>query len=111
MRHPMRCLLAILGLALASGTALADDAFGMTVQDAFKIASRGTVITGKIDSGSIRVGDSVCLSSGLGPLQVQGIESFKRLLDEAQAGTNVGILVDPQARDAVGKGDRMTACN
>jgi elongation factor Tu len=107
----MRYLLVILGLALTGGTAMADDAFGMIVQDTFKIASRGTVITGKIDSGAIKVGDSVCLSSGLGPLLVQGIESFRKILDEAQAGTNVGILVDAQEQGAVGKGDRMTVCD
>jgi translation elongation factor EF-Tu-like GTPase len=79
-----------------SANAGADDGFSMKIMDAFSITGRGTVLTGQVASGSLAVGDTVCV-----PLQddeiaartVDGIEMFRKLLDRAEKGQIVGILV------------------
>jgi len=79
-----------------SAQADADDEFSMKIMDAFAITGRGTVLTGQVASGSLEVGDTVCV-----PLQdgqtaahtVDGIEMFRKLLERAEKGQMVGILV------------------
>ena len=88
------CLLT--GLGVSSHAVAANTGFSMPIQDSFKITGRGTVLTGKISSGTLSVGDTVCV-----PLQsgetlartVTGIESFRKLLEKAETGVNVGVLV------------------
>lgn len=85
--------------------------FSMTVADRFRIASGGVVITGTIDSGTIVVGDSICIHSreaGAVSLTVTGIESFNKLLEEASAGDRVGLLVTGIELDAISAGDQVT---
>jgi elongation factor Tu len=69
--------------------------FLMSVEDVFSITGRGTVGTGRVERGKVKVGDEVEIV-GLGAKKktvVTGVEMFRKLLDEAQAGDNVGLLL------------------
>jgi elongation factor Tu len=84
-----------------------DKAFMMSVEDVFSIKGRGTVVTGRIDRGMVKVGEAVeiiglqekSLSS-----TVTGVEMFHKLLDQGQAGDNVGLLLRGMNRDDVERG-------
>lgn len=68
----------------------------MKVEDVFGISGRGTVVTGKVASGEIHIGDEVRFMSKKGkPIQchVTGIEMFKKVVNAAKAGENVGLLL------------------
>ncbi|MCI5072928.1 elongation factor Tu [bacterium] len=83
-----------------------DKPFLMPVEDIFSIEGRGTVVTGKIERGIIKVGEEIEIV-GLNDTQkttVTGVEMFKKLLDEGQAGDNVGLLVRGIKRDEVERG-------
>jgi elongation factor Tu len=72
-----------------------DKPFSMPVEDVFSITGRGTVATGRIDRGKIKTGDEVALI-GFGSDKksvVTGVEMFRKLLDDGQAGDNVGLLL------------------
>ena len=72
-----------------------DKAFLMPVEDVFSISGRGTVVTGRVETGIIKVGDEVEIV-GLRPTTkttVTGVEMFRKLLDQGQAGDNVGLLL------------------
>ena len=72
-----------------------DKPFLMPIEDVFSITGRGTVVTGRIESGVIKVGDE-CEIVGLRPTQkttVTGVEMFRKLLDQGEAGDNVGLLL------------------
>lgn len=84
----------------------ADKPFLMAIEDVFSISGRGTVVTGRIEAGIIKVNEKVQLI-GLAPVQdtvVTGIEMFNKLLDEGQAGDNVGLLLRGIDKDAVQRG-------
>jgi len=83
-----------------------DKAFLMPVEDVFTITGRGTVITGKIERGQIKVNDEVEIV-GIREKQkttVTGIEMFRKLLDYAEAGENVGLLLRGTKREDVERG-------
>jgi elongation factor Tu len=83
-----------------------DKPFLMPVEDVFTITGRGTVVTGRIERGKIRVGEEVEIV-GFGETKktvVTGVEMFKKLLDEGQAGDNAGILLRGTKRDEVERG-------
>jgi elongation factor Tu len=83
-----------------------DKPFLMPVEDVFSIAGRGTVATGRIERGKIKVGEEVEIV-GLRDLQktvVTGVEMFKKLLDDGQAGDNVGCLLRGLKREDVERG-------
>jgi len=83
-----------------------DKPFLMPVEDVFSITGRGTVATGRIERGRIHVGDEAELV-GYGPSKktvVTGVEMFRKLLDEGQAGDNVGLLLRGIDKDAVERG-------
>ena len=83
-----------------------DKPFIMPVEDVFSIKGRGTVVTGKIEQGVIKVGDSIEVV-GLHDTQtttVTGIEMFHKLLDQGQAGDNAGLLLRGIERDQVERG-------
>ncbi|QAU25174.1 elongation factor Tu [Dyella sp. M7H15-1] len=83
-----------------------DKPFLMPVEDVFSISGRGTVVTGRVETGIIKVGDEVEVV-GLRPTQkttVTGVEMFRKLLDQGQAGDNVGLLVRGLKRDDVERG-------
>ena len=83
-----------------------DKPFLMAVEDVFTITGRGTVATGKIDSGVIHVGDKVEIL-GIKDKQdttVTGVEMFRKLMDEGQAGDNVGLLLRGIDREDIERG-------
>ncbi len=84
-----------------------DGPFMMPVEGVHTIAGRGTVVSGRVERGVIRVGDSleiVGLSSAEGPVVVTGVQSFHKDVDEARAGMNVGLLLRGVKRDDVVRG-------
>ena len=86
-------------------------AFRITVEDVFTITGRGTVIVGRVESGSVRVGDTVTLQRTNGftrDVVVVGIEKFRKMLNVAQAGENVGILLKNLSKADISKGDILT---
>src|SRR5687767_4700628 len=83
-----------------------DQPFLMPVEDVFSISGRGTVCTGRIERGIVKVGDEVEIV-GIKPTQktvCTGVEMFRKLLDEGQAGDNVGILLRGTKREEVERG-------
>ncbi len=73
-----------------------DKPFLMAVEDVFSISGRGTVATGRIERGKVKVGDEVEVvgfNNKIGKTVVTGIEMFRKILDEGQAGDNVGLLL------------------
>jgi translation elongation factor EF-Tu-like GTPase len=86
-------------------------AFGMTIEDVFSITGRGTVVTGRILSGTVSVGDKVLLSRAGQPLlqvEVGGLEMFRKIIDVARAGDNVGLILRGLQRDQVLSGDVLS---
>ena len=80
--------------------------FMMAVEDVFSISGRGTVVTGRIDRGVIKVGEEVEIV-GLRPTQkttCTGVEMFRKLLDQGEAGDNVGVLLRGTKREDVERG-------
>ncbi len=88
-----------------------DKPFLMPVEDVFSITGRGTVATGRIETGVVKVGDEVQLI-GLGAdgkkSVVTGVEMFRKLLDEGEAGDNVGLLLRGIDKDEVRRGMVLT---
>jgi elongation factor Tu len=83
-----------------------DKPFLMPIEDIFTITGRGTVATGRVDRGTIKVGDEVEIV-GITPTRktvATGVEMFRKLLDQAQAGDNVGILLRGIERDSIQRG-------
>ncbi len=83
-----------------------EGAFLMPVEDVFSIAGRGTVVTGRIERGVVKVNDEVEIV-GIRPTQkttCTGVEMFRKLLDEGQAGDNVGVLLRGTKREEVERG-------
>jgi elongation factor Tu len=84
---------------------LAGSGFRFTVQDVFTIAGRGTVVTGRIDTGTVRVGDTVRVNGSSRAVPIDGIEMFRKRVDTATVGDNVGLLLRHVRREDVGSGD------
>jgi elongation factor Tu len=83
-----------------------DKPFLMPIEDVFSISGRGTVVTGRVERGVIRVGEDVEIV-GVRPTQktvCTGVEMFRKLLDEGRAGDNVGVLLRGTKRDEVERG-------
>ena len=88
-----------------------DKPFLMPVEDVFSITGRGTVATGRIETGKVKVGDEVELL-GLGEDKksvVTGVEMFRKILDEGEAGDNVGLLLRGIDKDEIKRG--MVLCH
>ena len=86
-------------------------AFGLTIEDVFSITGRGTVVTGRVTAGTVAVGDQVLISRAGTPLlqtEVTGIEMFRKHVDVANAGENVGLLLRDVDRDQVVRGDVLS---
>ncbi|SEK57504.1 elongation factor Tu [Ectothiorhodospira marina] len=83
-----------------------DGAFLMPVEDVFSISGRGTVVTGRIERGICKVGDEVAIVGihDTKKTTVTGVEMFRKLLDQGQAGDNVGVLLRGTKRDEVERG-------
>jgi elongation factor Tu len=83
-----------------------DKPFLMPVEDVFSITGRGTVATGRVERGTVKVGDDVEIV-GLRDTQktvVTGVEMFRKLLDQAEAGDNIGALLRGVEKDAIERG-------
>jgi elongation factor Tu len=83
-----------------------DQPFLMPVEDVFSISGRGTVVTGRIERGIVKVGEEVEIV-GIRPVQktvCTGVEMFRKLLDQGQAGDNVGVLLRGTKREDVERG-------
>ena len=84
-----------------------DKPFMMPIEDVFSISGRGTVVTGRVETGIVKVGEEVEIV-GIHPAvrktTVTGVEMFRKLLDQGQAGDNVGALIRGVARDEVERG-------
>ena len=88
-----------------------DKPFLMPVEDVFTISGRGTVATGRVERGKIKVGEEVEIV-GMKPTVktvVTGVEMFRKLLDEGQAGDNVGCLLRGVKREDVERGQVLAA--
>jgi elongation factor Tu len=83
-----------------------DKPFIMPVEDVFTISGRGTVVTGRVERGVIKVGEEIEIV-GFKPTQktvATGVEMFRKLLDEGQAGDNIGVLLRGTKREEVERG-------
>jgi elongation factor Tu len=83
-----------------------DGPFLMPVEDVFSISGRGTVVTGRVERGVVKVGDEIEIV-GIRPTQktvCTGVEMFRKLLDQGQAGDNVGVLLRGTKREEVERG-------
>ena len=81
--------------------------FQMTVEDVFTITGRGTVVTGRIQSGRIAINESVTIRETGIVTQIAGIEQFRKTLDTAQEGDNVGLLLRNVSRDDIARGNHL----
>jgi len=83
-----------------------DKPFLMPIEDVFSISGRGTVVTGRIDRGVVKTGDEIELVGirDTAKTVCTGVEMFRKLLDEGQAGDNVGLLLRGTKRDQVERG-------
>jgi elongation factor Tu len=83
-----------------------DKPFLMPIEDVFTISGRGTVVTGRVERGQVKVGDEIEIV-GLKPTQttiVTGVEMFRKVLDEGQAGDNIGALLRGTKKEDVERG-------
>ena len=83
-----------------------DKPFLMPVEDVFSITGRGTVATGRVERGMVKVGDNVEIIGikETKPAVVTGVEMFRKLLDQAEAGDNIGVLLRGIAREEIVRG-------
>ncbi|MDD2523417.1 MAG: elongation factor Tu [Endomicrobiaceae bacterium] len=88
-----------------------DKPFLMSVEDVFSITGRGTVATGRIEKGKVKVGDNLEIVgiTDTKKTVATGIEMFRKLLDDAQAGDNVGVLLRGVEKDQVERGQVLAA--
>jgi translation elongation factor EF-Tu-like GTPase len=82
--------------------------FRMTVQDVFVIGGRGAVATGRVESGALRVGDTVKINDGP-DVRVEAIEAFRKAVDAASIGDDVGLLFKKLDHSDVAAGDVITS--
>jgi elongation factor Tu len=101
------------GLKQAASAREADPgAFSMTILDVFEIAGRGVVVTGRVDAGTVRVGDTLCLlsaTSGERELQVEAIELGHLSPDSATAGDTPAITFNGIGTGDVSRNDQLRA--
>ena len=83
-----------------------DGAFLMPVEDVFSISGRGTVVTGRVERGIVKVGEELEIVGLRATLKTvcTGVEMFRKLLDQGQAGDNVGVLLRGTKREEVERG-------
>jgi elongation factor Tu len=90
---------------------LVDQPFLMPMEDIFTISGRGTVVTGRVERGMVKVGEEIEIV-GFGETRkrvVTGVEMFRKILDEGQAGDNVGVLLRGTDKDEVERGMVLAA--
>ncbi len=103
---PLLALMDAADTAIPLPPRILDKPFLMPVEDVFTISGRGTVVTGRIERGQVKVNDEVAIV-GLRPTAttvITGVEMFKKILDQGQAGDNVGLLLRGTKREEVERG-------
>jgi elongation factor Tu len=88
-----------------------DKPFLMPIEDVFSISGRGTVVTGRVERGIVHVGDDIEIV-GIKPTQkttCTGVEMFRKLLDQGEAGDNIGVLLRGTKREEVERGQVLVA--
>ena len=88
-----------------------DKPFLMPIEDVFSISGRGTVVTGRVERGLVKVGDEVEIV-GIRPTAktvCTGVEMFRKLLDQGEAGDNIGVLLRGTKREEVERGQVLAA--
>ncbi len=80
----------------------------MTVEEVFLIRNRGVVATGRVESGTLRAGESVSINGGP-TVRVDAIEMFRKKVDEAMPGDNVGVLMKGIEKAELNRGDVLTS--
>ncbi len=87
-----------------------DPSFRMTVEDVFSIRGRGTVVTGHVEQGTLKVGDVVYIKREIyvGETVVTGIRMVRKQIQQAAAGDYVGLVLQDIRKDDVQRGDVMT---
>jgi elongation factor Tu len=90
-----------------------DKPFLMPIEDVFSISGRGTVVTGRIERGKVKVGDEISIVGirETAKTTCTGVEMFRKLLDEGVAGDNVGVLLRGTKREEVERGQVLAAPN
>ena len=90
-----------------------DGKFLMPIEDVFSISGRGTVVTGRVERGIIKVGEEVEIVGIKDTVKTTctGVETFRKLLDQGQAGDNVGVLLRGTKRDDVERGQVLAHVN
>ncbi|MDL2317006.1 elongation factor Tu [Desulfovibrio sp. OttesenSCG-928-A18] len=112
--EPAKCILELLDACdsyIPDPQREIDKPFLMPIEDVFSISGRGTVVTGRVERGIIKVGEEVEIV-GIRPTQkttCTGVEMFRKLLDQGQAGDNVGALLRGVKRDDVERGQVLAA--
>jgi elongation factor Tu len=88
-----------------------DKAFLMPIEDVFSISGRGTVVTGRIERGIVKVGDEIEIVGirATAKTVCTGVEMFRKLLDQGEAGDNVGVLLRGTKREEVERGQVLAA--
>jgi len=88
-----------------------DQAFLMPIEDVFSISGRGTVVTGRVERGIVKVGDEIEIVGIKDTTKTTctGVEMFRKLLDQGEAGDNVGVLLRGTKRDEVERGQVLAA--
>lgn len=92
----------------SSFDAYSQPSFSITVEDVFTITGRGTVIVGRVACGSVHTGETVILQRLNGSTRevtITGIEKFRKVMECAKEGENVGILLRGITKNDIGKGD------
>jgi elongation factor Tu len=103
---PVIELMAALDANIPEPVRILDQSFLMPIEDVFSIEGRGTVVTGRVERGIVKVGDEVEIV-GLKPTQkttITGVEMFRKLLDEGRAGDNIGALLRGTKKEEVERG-------
>ena len=106
VNKPIMELMDAVDAAIPAPVRLVDQPFLMPIEDIFSISGRGTVVTGRIERGKVKVGESIEIV-GFGETRkrvVTGVEMFRKLLDDGQAGDNVGILLRGTDKNDVERG-------
>jgi elongation factor Tu len=83
----------------------------MPIEDVFSISGRGTVVTGRVERGRVKVGEEVEIVGLRDTTKTTctGVEMFRKLLDEGQAGDNIGVLLRGTKRDDVERGQVLSS--
>jgi translation elongation factor EF-Tu-like GTPase len=81
--------------------------FRLTVEDVFAIKNRGVVATGRVESGTLRVGETVQIDGAL-QARVDGIEAFRKSIDQANVGDNIGVLFRGLEKSDLRRGSVLT---